>query len=93
MLDGLIEGPDGEVIEVRDAPRNLLSVPGTMVELDGIQRAQRWYVIITLPITIPTMPIGHIIKLLASAIGLFYSGTLGVSYECSVASLSSDLIP
>ncbi|GJJ12773.1 hypothetical protein Clacol_007018 [Clathrus columnatus] len=42
MLDGLIEGPDGEVIEVRDAPRNLLSVPGTMVELDGIQRAQRW---------------------------------------------------
>lgn len=45
MLDGLIEGIDGEVIEVKDAPRNLLSVPGTMVELDGIQRAQRWYII------------------------------------------------
>jgi hypothetical protein len=43
MLDGLVEGQDGEVIEVKDAPKNLFSVPGTMVELDGIQRAQRWY--------------------------------------------------
>lgn len=43
MLDGLVEGPDGEVIEAKDAPKNLFSVPGTMVELNGIQRAQRWY--------------------------------------------------
>lgn len=43
MLDGLVEGHDGEVIEAKDAPRNLFSVPGTMIELDGIQRAQRWY--------------------------------------------------
>lgn len=43
MLDGLVEGQDGEVIEAKDAPKNLFSVPGTMVELDGIQRAQRWY--------------------------------------------------
>ncbi|KIJ42154.1 hypothetical protein M422DRAFT_209006 [Sphaerobolus stellatus SS14] len=42
MLDGLVEGPDGEVIEAKDAPRNLFSVPGSLVELDGIQRAQRW---------------------------------------------------
>ncbi|KAF8584664.1 beach-domain-containing protein [Ramaria rubella] len=42
MLDGLVEGQDGEVIEVKDAPKNLFSVPGSMVELDGIQRAQRW---------------------------------------------------
>lgn len=42
MLDGLVEGPDGEVIEAKDAPKNLFSAPGTMVELDGIQRAQRW---------------------------------------------------
>ncbi|KAF8509163.1 beach-domain-containing protein [Hysterangium stoloniferum] len=42
MLDGLVEGGDGEVIEAKDAPKNLFSVPGSMVELDGIQRAQRW---------------------------------------------------
>jgi hypothetical protein len=46
MLDGLVEGQDGEVIEAKDAPKNLFSVPGTTVELDGIQRAQRWYEII-----------------------------------------------
>ena len=36
MLDGLVEGEDGEVIETKDTARNLLSVPGTMGELDGI---------------------------------------------------------
>ena len=46
MLDGLVEGEDGEVIEAKNAPRNLFSVPGTMIELDGIQRALRWYEII-----------------------------------------------
>ena len=52
MLDGLVEGSDGEVVEAKDAPRNLFSVPGSMVELDGIQRAQRWYAIISLSRTI-----------------------------------------
>lgn len=42
MLDGLVENEDGEVIEARDAPKNVFAVPGTVLELDGIQRAQRW---------------------------------------------------
>lgn len=42
MLDGLVENDEGEVVDAVDAPRNVLSVPGTMPELDGRQRAQRW---------------------------------------------------
>lgn len=42
MLDGLVENSDGEVIDVHDAPKELFFVPGSLVELDGIQRAQRW---------------------------------------------------
>ncbi|KDQ53971.1 hypothetical protein JAAARDRAFT_61057 [Jaapia argillacea MUCL 33604] len=42
MLDGLVENDDGEVIDVHDAPRRLFFVPGSIVELDGPQRAQRW---------------------------------------------------
>ncbi|KAF8621252.1 hypothetical protein AX15_007913 [Amanita polypyramis BW_CC] len=41
MLDGLVEN-DGEVIDAHDAPRQLFFVPGSTVELDGPQRAQRW---------------------------------------------------
>ncbi|KAG6836952.1 hypothetical protein H0H93_000593 [Arthromyces matolae] len=37
-----IEVPDVEVIEARDAPKRLYLVPGSIVELDGPQRAQRW---------------------------------------------------
>lgn len=44
MLDGLVENDDGEVIEAHDAPKRLFFVPGSIVELDGPQRAQRWYV-------------------------------------------------
>lgn len=43
MLDGLVESEDGEVIDAHDAPKSLLFVPGSIVELDGPQRAQRWY--------------------------------------------------
>lgn len=43
MLDGLVENSDGEVIDVHDAPKELFFVPGSLVELDGVQRAQRWY--------------------------------------------------
>lgn len=50
MLDGLVEGDDGEVIDAHDAPRQLFFVPGSIVELDGPQKAQRWYYsVLTLP--------------------------------------------
>ena len=42
MLDGLLVREDGEIIEAQDAPKDILLVPGTVVELDGMQRAQRW---------------------------------------------------
>lgn len=44
MLDGLIENEDGEVIDAQDAPRNLFSVPGSLLELDGKQRSRKWCV-------------------------------------------------
>ncbi|KAF9466003.1 hypothetical protein BDZ94DRAFT_1252774 [Collybia nuda] len=42
MLDGVVENDDGEVIDAHDAPKRLFFVPGSIVELDGPQRAQRW---------------------------------------------------
>ena len=45
MLDGLVENDEGEVIDAHDAPKRLLFVPGSILELDGPQRAQRWHVI------------------------------------------------
>ena len=42
MLDGLVENDEGEVIDAHDAPKRLLFVPGSIVELDGPQKAQRW---------------------------------------------------
>lgn len=42
FLDGLIENGDGEVIDARYAPRKLLFIPGSTVELDGRQGALRW---------------------------------------------------
>ena len=44
MVDGLVENDDCEVIEAHEAPRRLFFVPGSTVELDGPQRAQRWQV-------------------------------------------------
>lgn len=44
-MDGLVENDEGEVIEARDAPKRLYLVPGSIVELDGPQRAQRWLVL------------------------------------------------
>jgi hypothetical protein len=44
MLDGLVEDDDGEVVDAHDAPRRLFFVPGSIVELDGPQKAQRWCV-------------------------------------------------
>ncbi|KAJ3506661.1 hypothetical protein NLJ89_g6748 [Agrocybe chaxingu] len=42
MLDGLVENSEGEVIDAHDAPKRLLFIPGSIVELDGPQKAQRW---------------------------------------------------
>ena len=42
FLDGLVENDDGEVIDAHDAPRKLLFIPGSTVELDGRQGALRW---------------------------------------------------
>jgi hypothetical protein len=44
MLDGLVEGEDGEIIDAHDAPKQLFSAPGSIVDLDGPQRATRWWV-------------------------------------------------
>ena len=44
MLDGLVERDDGEVVDVQDAPKNLFSVPGSLLELDSKHRAQHWQV-------------------------------------------------
>jgi hypothetical protein len=43
MLDGIVENEEGEVIDAHDAPKRLLFIPGSIVELDGPQRAQRWF--------------------------------------------------
>ncbi|CAK5278628.1 unnamed protein product [Mycena citricolor] len=42
MLDGLVESDDGEIVDAHDAPKQLFFVPGSIVELDGPQKAQRW---------------------------------------------------
>ncbi|KAG8952301.1 hypothetical protein FRC04_004729 [Tulasnella sp. 424] len=42
MMDGLVQDQSGDIIDARDAPKDVLSVPGTMLELDGRQVAQRW---------------------------------------------------
>jgi len=45
MLDGVVENEEGEVIDAHEAPKRLLFIPGSIVELNGPQRAQRWSVI------------------------------------------------
>ncbi|KAH9965265.1 beach-domain-containing protein [Russula dissimulans] len=42
ILEGLVEDEDGDIIDAQDAPRSLFFVPGSILELHGIQRAQRW---------------------------------------------------
>ncbi|PIL27451.1 hypothetical protein GSI_10600 [Ganoderma sinense ZZ0214-1] len=42
LLDGLVENDDGEIIDAHDAPRSLFFVPGSIMDLDSHQRAQRW---------------------------------------------------
>ncbi|EIW67560.1 hypothetical protein TREMEDRAFT_69630 [Tremella mesenterica DSM 1558] len=44
LIDGLLQTPDGEVIDASDAPKDVLSIPsGTLVELDvADQQSLRW---------------------------------------------------
>lgn len=44
MLDGLIESSSGEIIEASEAPKDFLSVPGTLMDVDTNSRARRWFV-------------------------------------------------
>jgi hypothetical protein len=44
LVDGLVQAADGEVIDAKDAPKDVLSIPsGTLVELDSAdQQSVRW---------------------------------------------------
>ncbi|KAF8327734.1 beach-domain-containing protein [Cantharellus anzutake] len=43
VRDGLVESADGEVVDARDAPKDVLQVPGTLLaDLDPNIRARRW---------------------------------------------------
>lgn len=42
MLDGVIENDEGEVIDAQDAPKTLFFIPGSIIELNGPQKARRW---------------------------------------------------
>ncbi|KAG8984948.1 hypothetical protein FRB94_005904 [Tulasnella sp. JGI-2019a] len=42
MLEGLVQDEEHGIMDARDAPKDILSVPGTLLDLDGSQRAQRW---------------------------------------------------
>lgn len=50
LMDGLVQTPDGAVIDAADAPRDVLTIPsGTLVELDPtVQQSHRWSVGITI---------------------------------------------
>lgn len=46
MVDGLVQAADGEIIDARDAPHDVLSIPsGTLAEIDSSdQQSHRWWV-------------------------------------------------
>ena len=45
VRDGLVESSSGDILEALDAPKDVLSVPGTLVtDPDPNQRARRWQV-------------------------------------------------
>lgn len=46
LVDGLVQTIDGEVIDAKDAPKDVLTIPsGTLVELEATdQQSHRWYV-------------------------------------------------
>jgi hypothetical protein len=43
LVDGLVQTTEGEVIDAKDAPRDVLSIPGTLVDLGtNEQESHRW---------------------------------------------------
>lgn len=42
MLEGLVQDEEHGIMDARDAPKDILSVPGTLLDLDGSHRTQRW---------------------------------------------------
>lgn len=89
MLDGLVQSDDGEVIEAKEAPRRLFFVPGSIVELDGPQKAQRWCAGLTSSAKLNCLA-GRIIKLLVSVPRPSFSVMLGMYYwRETIASLLS----
>jgi len=43
LVDGLVQTAQGEVIDAKDAPRDILSVPGTLVDMNADeQESHRW---------------------------------------------------
>ncbi|KAG8889189.1 hypothetical protein FRB98_005531 [Tulasnella sp. 332] len=42
MLEGLVQDDEHGIMDARDAPKDILSVPGTLIDLTKNQRAQRW---------------------------------------------------
>jgi hypothetical protein len=43
LVDGLVQTANGEVIDAKDAPRDVLTIPGTLAELEGgDQQSHRW---------------------------------------------------
>ncbi|KAG8936117.1 hypothetical protein FRC02_004435 [Tulasnella sp. 418] len=43
IIEGLVEGQDGEILNMRDAPKDVLSVPGSLLDVDHTQKPQRWH--------------------------------------------------
>jgi len=77
MLDGLTENDNGEVVDVSEAPKKLFFVPGSIIELNGPQRAQRWSVLFILDhlAVLLIFNIGHTSKSQTSATGRSFSVT------------------
>lgn len=77
MLDGLTENDNGEVVDVSEAPKKLFFVPGSIIELNGPQRAQRWSVLFVLDLLAILLKFskGHTNRSQTSATGHSFSVT------------------
>lgn len=60
LVDGLVQTADGEVIDAKDAPKDVLTIPsGTLVELEGAdQQSYRWCLILETAYSAAADPIG-----------------------------------
>jgi hypothetical protein len=57
MLDGVVENDEGEVIDAQDAPQRLFFIPGSRIELNGPQKARRWYVFCEFRVDVSIHPV------------------------------------